>query len=259
MKKLLSMSFLFAALLAFTQSSTVEAQIVSGPPVAINKLPDLIVNDIIFETPTKVRVSVLNQGKGGSSSCYLALITEVKDAAITTKQRVWTIEIPALAAGKEFSNTIDVAPLTFSQGPWRALVDRSNTVKESDESNNQRKHFTYGGSVNAPMPDLQITAATLVDATTGEVSVEISNTGAGAAPSSKLRLIVWKMGKFEQQATKQVFVKVPAIEGLQKTTVKIKTGVPIISTKYSLFIDIGEQVKEKNEKNNWYEGEAGKS
>ena len=31
---------------------------------------------------------------------------------------------------------IDVSPLTQANGPWRATVDRSNTVKESNESNN---------------------------------------------------------------------------------------------------------------------------
>lgn len=266
MKSFLIMSFLVVVLFVLTLGQGVKAQIVSGPPIATNKLPDLIVSEIVFEKSgrTKIRVRVLNKGTAASSTCHLALMSQIgDDASITTKQRVWTIEFPALEPGKGLSQVINVLPLTQAHGSWKAVIDRSNVVKESNESNNQLEQaypgISFGGAVNVPMPDLQITNAVLTDATTGEVTVEISNTGEGPAKISKLRLIVWEMGQFERKPARQVFVKVSAINALQKTTVKITAGAPIISAKYSLFIDIGNEVTEKSEKNNRFEGEAGKS
>jgi hypothetical protein len=246
-------------LLMSGHSSGVGAQTISGPPHAV---PDLIVKEIVFDsTPNKIRVRVMNEGTGAASQCYLALVSGLgNDSSLGTK-RTWTIEIPELQAGKGFSNTIDVWPLTHSHGPWRAVVDRSNTVKESNESNNQLAYPPTGSdsSVKVRLADLQITRAVLIDTTTGEVSVEVSNKASGKAQPSILRLIVWEMGKFEQKEAKTVFVKVPMIGPFAKTNVKAKAGVPIISTKYSLFIDISNDVTETNENNNRFEGEAGKS
>lgn len=250
---------LFATLLCMI-ALNVRAQVVSGPPVATRTgLPDLVVKEISFEsTPDKIRVRVMNQGGTPSASCHLALMSMVgDDTSLGTKQRVWTIAIPALEPGKGFSNTIVVAPLTQSNGPWKALVDRSDSVKESNESNNQLIHRSAAASLR--LPDLRITRAVLIDATEGELSVEVSNDLTGTAGVSQLRLIVWEMGKFEKKSMKEVFVPVQGIGPLQKINVKIKAGVPIISQKFSLYIDIGNEVKERNENNNRYEGEAGKS
>src|SRR5256885_10047064 len=79
----------------------------------------------------------MNAGNAASTKCFLALTSLGGDASsLSTKQRAWTIPIPALEAGKGFSNVIDVSPLTQTNGPWKAAVDRSNTVKESNEENN---------------------------------------------------------------------------------------------------------------------------
>ena len=101
-------------------------------------LPDLVVVQISFEqSPSQIRVLVGNTGSGPSSSCYLALQSLVgNDPALGTKQRVWTIKVPALEARKGFTGVIDVSPLTQANGPWRATIDRSNTVRESNENNN---------------------------------------------------------------------------------------------------------------------------
>jgi CARDB protein len=250
------------SLCLFLGGLSVNAQVVTIPPVAKNNnLPDLVVKEILYDSaPDKIRVRVMNQGSGPSSICHLALVSMVgQDASLGTK-RVWSMEIPALQSGKGFSNTIVISPLTQSNGPWKAVVDRSNKVKESNESNNQLTYqLSIGGSVITPLPDLQITRAVLIDATNGEVSVEVTNSGAVLATASKLRLIVWEMQKFEKEIAKEAFVNVPSIGPAKKINVKIKAGVPIISTKFSLYIDIGEQVPEKNENNNRYEGEAGKS
>lgn len=267
MRRLLVIGLLFGALLLFVHVSGVEAHIVTRPLVAVDSLPDLVVKEIIFETSgrTKIRVRVLNQGTAPSSSCHLALISLVGEEQLhVTKQRVWTIEIPELQAGKGISHEINVYPLTQAQGPWKAVIDRSNTVKESNEGNNALQVAypaapSSEGAVKIRLPDLQITRAVLIDSTTGEVSVEVSNKGTGTAQTSTLRLIVWEMGKFEQKEAKTVFVTVPIVLPLKKVNVKAKAGVPVISTKWSLFIDIGNDVKEQNEQNNRYEGEAGKS
>jgi hypothetical protein len=78
-----------------------------------------------------------NAGSGPSTSCYLALQSLAgDDPSLGTKQRVWTIKVPALGPRKGFTEVIDVSPLTQANGPWRATIDRSNTVKESNETNN---------------------------------------------------------------------------------------------------------------------------
>lgn len=111
-------------------------------------------------------------------------------------------------------------------------------------------------------PDLVITSATLVDATEGIVSVVISNQPKqlpGGSRSSTLRLIVWEKGMFEKKYVTNVFAKVPKLAPGKSVTIKIKAGVPIIGTRYSLFVDINNEVKEWNENNNRWEGETGKS
>ena len=223
---------------------------------------DLIVTEIAFDqSASKIRIRVLNQGSGASRSCHLALQSLVGDAAsLGTKQRVWTIAIPALEPGKGFSNVIDVSPLSQTNGPWKATIDRSNAVAESNENNNT---LTYPRPNPGPFPpngrgaDLVIASFELTDPSNGEVKVEVANKGAGSSGGCTLRLIVWEPGKFERKEAKTVFVKVPALRAGQTTTVMAKASVPIINTKYSLYIDIGEDVKESNEENNRGEGEAG--
>ncbi len=107
--------------------------------------------------------------------------------------------------------------------------------------------------------DLIIQSAELVDSTAGTLKVILRNKGISQAEASTLRLIVWEIGKFEKKAAKQVFVEVPAIAGGKSKIVNVTAGVPIISTRYSLYADIGEKVSESNENNNRWEGEAGKS
>lgn len=113
----------------------------SPPPVndrSPTGLPDLVVVQISFEqSPSQIRVRVGNAGNAPSTSCYLSLQSLVgNDPSLGTKQRVWTITVPALDPRKGFTEVIDVSPLTQTNGPWRATIDRSNTVPESNENNN---------------------------------------------------------------------------------------------------------------------------
>ncbi len=104
--------------------------------------PDLVVSEIVFdESPGQIRVRIMNVGNAASSACFLALASGAKDdPSIGTKTRVWSINVPALEAGKGFSAVIDVSPLAQTNGPWKAIVDRSNSVKESNETNNSLIH-----------------------------------------------------------------------------------------------------------------------
>jgi hypothetical protein len=224
--------------------------------------PDLIVKQIVFEkSPSQIRVWVVNQGTGASSSCYLALQSLIgPDVSLPTKQRVWTIQIPALEAGKGFSNLIDVAPLTRANGPWSATVDRSNAVAESNENNNTLRYPMVNPGPVPPgyrRPDLVIAQFELTDPAHGLVWVEVANKGGGKAGPSKLRLIVWEPEKFEQQEAKTVFVKVRAIDAGGSVKFPVRAAVPMINTRYSMFIDISHEVAESNENNNRAEGEAG--
>ena len=240
-----------------------------GSPSPETSLPDLMVKEIAFDqqSPSQIHVRVINRGNAPSSKCFLALQSLAgDDPSLGTKKRAWTIEIPALEAGKGISKAIDVAPLTQTNGPWKATVDRSNTVAESDESNNTLMYPAR--SLTSPMgnpgpvatdglPDLVIARFKLVDPISGEVAVMVRNTGHGPAGASTLRLIVWEAGQFEQKEAKTVFVKVRPLAPGQATAVHVKAGVPIVNTKYSMFIDISEEVVESNEENNRAEGEAG--
>jgi hypothetical protein len=241
--------------------STSASQNYSPASDASNQ-PDLVVKEIaLAQAPSQIRVRVLNEGTGAAGSCHLALQSMLRnDPVVPTKQRVWTIEIPALPAGKGFSNVIDVTPLTQKDGPWSATVDRSNMVAESNENNNTLRYPKVnpgpvpGGYL---LPDLVIAQFELTNPAVGLVTVEVANKGGGPAGPSTLRLIVWEPGKFERQEAKTVFVKVRAIEAGGSVKFPVRVAVPIINTKYSIFIDISHAVAERNENNNRAEGEAG--
>jgi CARDB len=123
-------------------SGAVELAANGGQPTPAQPAPDLVVSEIIFEqSPAKIRVRVMNIGSAASASCFLALASGAgDDPSLGTKKRVWSIKVPALEAGKGFSTAVDVSPLTQTNGPWKAIVDRSDTVKESNETNNSLSH-----------------------------------------------------------------------------------------------------------------------
>jgi hypothetical protein len=127
---------------SITLSGAVELAASDGQPTPAQNAPDLVVTQILFEqSSAKIRVRVMNIGSAASTGCFLALASGAgDDPSLGTKKRVWSIQVPALQAGKGFSTVIDVSPLTQTSGPWKATVDRSNTVKESNETNNSLIH-----------------------------------------------------------------------------------------------------------------------
>ena len=105
----------------------------------VTLLPDLTVTGIYYETKVSaLRVRVMNQGNGDAKACHLALILLKSDGPSSPPIRVWTITIPPLKAHKGYSTTIDISPFTFVDHAFLARIDRSDEVKESDESNNDR-------------------------------------------------------------------------------------------------------------------------
>ena len=104
----------------------------------VTLLPDLTVTGIYYEMASTLRVRVMNQGNGNAKACHLALILLKNDSPTSPSIRVWTITIPPLKAHKGYSTTISIAPFTYADHAFLARIDRSDEVKELDESNNDR-------------------------------------------------------------------------------------------------------------------------
>src|SRR5439155_10951584 len=87
--------------------------------------PDLIVDNITFgdqTAPGNVRVHVTNQGNAASGECFLAFMSSKPMPAGQTEQRTWSAKVPAIAAGKSAYLRFSVAPLSQTDGPWKAMV-----------------------------------------------------------------------------------------------------------------------------------------
>lgn len=125
-----------AALTALTPSlPTVRAK--GGLPAA--PLPDYIVTDVSTSDYDTVKVRVKNQGVITAGPCYMALTIKTTDG----KRKVFSPKVNGLPPGQETEVTAKTG-LNLIQADYEALVDRSNSVKESDESNNTLKG-KFGG------------------------------------------------------------------------------------------------------------------
>lgn len=86
-----------------------------------------------------VKVRVKNQGTTAAAACYMA----IRVTPLGGTMKVFSPKIPALAAGQEVY--VDAATsFSLSQADYEAIVDRSNTVAESNEKNNSLKG-KFGG------------------------------------------------------------------------------------------------------------------
>jgi CARDB protein len=111
-----------------------------GPNTQVAVLPDLVVTGIEYDekSGSTIHVHVRNQGNGNAKACYLALMALKSNSQNSGPAKVWSVEIPALGAQKSFSTTIHISPFTYADRAFLARIDRSDQVKESDESNNDR-------------------------------------------------------------------------------------------------------------------------
>ena len=98
---------------------------------ALASLPDYIVVGVTTTDYDTAKVRVKNQGVITATPCYLALT--IKTSAGTTK--VFSPKVNGLAPGQETEVAVKTG-LDLIQADYKAMVDRSNTVKESDEANN---------------------------------------------------------------------------------------------------------------------------
>ena len=104
-------------------------------------LPDLVVLSVESANLESgvVKVVVKNQGAAPSAPFYLAL--RVQDRFVFSpalpKTKVFSPKIPGLRVGHQIELTVPTG-FSLSKFKYEAIADRSNTVQESDETNNRR-------------------------------------------------------------------------------------------------------------------------
>ena len=129
-------------LLAAAMASMTVAQ----PPVPATSnlptpaaLPDYIVTQVSTSDYDTVKVRVKNQGAITAGPCYMAITIKTTEGT----RKVFSPKVNGLAPAQETEVTAKTG-LNLIQADYEALVDRSNTVKESDETNNTLKG-KFGG------------------------------------------------------------------------------------------------------------------
>lgn len=104
-------------------------------------VPDLVVLSV--SSPNLdggvIRVRVKNQGNGPAAPCYMAL----RVIPLGGSLKVFSPAVPQLGPGQETVVSSQTGFL-LSQADYEAIVDRSNTVMESNETNNRLKG-KFGG------------------------------------------------------------------------------------------------------------------
>ena len=108
------------------------------PNTDVAVLPDLVVTSFDYPKPNTIRVQVMNEGGANSKPCFLALMVLKSDSISSDSDKVFSVAIPSLKAHKGYWATINIAPFTSTDRAFLARVDRSDQVKESNESNNDR-------------------------------------------------------------------------------------------------------------------------
>ena len=69
---------------------------------------------------------------------WLALMIMKGNGPASGHEKVWTVSVPALKVHKSYVATFHISPFKYADRAFTAVVDRSDEVKESDESNNER-------------------------------------------------------------------------------------------------------------------------
>ena len=108
------------------------------PNTQVAVLPDLVVTAFDYQKASTIRVQVMNEGSANSKACYLVLMVLKGTTPGSESEKVVNVAIPPLKAHKGYWTTINIAPFTYADHAFLARVDRSDQVKESNESNNDR-------------------------------------------------------------------------------------------------------------------------
>jgi hypothetical protein len=106
-------------------------------------LPDLVVMQATPDFNDGVTVRVKNQGDSAAASCYLALTITLYDNKTT---KVFSLQVPALGPRQETEVFVKTELKYLPGANFEAKVDRSNTTKESDETNNSLQG-TFGNFI----------------------------------------------------------------------------------------------------------------
>jgi subtilase family serine protease len=101
-------------------------------------LPDLVVTEISYDQTGSVRVQVMNEGNGNAKASHLALMIMKGSGPASGADKIWTVAVPVLKAHTGYSATFNISPFKYADRAFLARIDRSDEVKESDESNNDR-------------------------------------------------------------------------------------------------------------------------
>jgi subtilase family serine protease len=126
-KSILLVVFLLA--LAIAQPRATAMRNLSTPP----SLPDYIVVDVSTVDYDTVKVRVKNQGVVTAGPCYLAVTIKTTGG----KTKVFSPKVNGVQIGQETEVMVKTG-MDLVQADYKVVVDRSNTVKESDETNNTR-------------------------------------------------------------------------------------------------------------------------
>jgi hypothetical protein len=102
-------------------------------------LPDYIVTNVTTSDYDTLKVRVKNQGVITGGPCYMAITIKTTGGKI----KVFSPKMNGLPPGQETELSVKTG-MDLIQANYEALVDRSNTVKESDETNNTLKG-KFGG------------------------------------------------------------------------------------------------------------------
>lgn len=119
-------------------SSQQNANRMPKPNTQTAVLPDLVVTEISYDKTGAVLVQVMNQGNAKANPSHLALMIMKGNGPASGADKVWTVAVPALKAHKGYSATFNISPFKYADRAFLARIDRSDEVKESDESNNDR-------------------------------------------------------------------------------------------------------------------------
>jgi subtilase family serine protease len=131
------------AAVTIAQPNRQPVSTLSATPAA----PDLIVLSVTAAGPAganagTVTVRVKNQGDASAAPCYMAIrITTQKGDTQGDKTKVYSPKVPALSPGQETEVVGQTEFITsvLKKADYEVTVDRSNTVKESNENNNTLK------------------------------------------------------------------------------------------------------------------------
>ncbi len=242
--------------------------------VPLEPLADLIVTSVtpattsaVLNTPMNFSVVVKNQGGSTASNFVVTLYNNPSGTPFSSSfnnnaSPTRSVTVGSLAAGQ--STTLNITTTytsTGSRGTY-VLVDSTQVVKESNESNNSFGPIAINVvSTPVSLPDLLITSATpstsspAVNATV-TYTVTVKNQGGSTASNFVVTVFNNPGGtpftsSFNNNSSPTSSVTVGSLAAGQSTTLKINTAYSSAGSRGTyVLVDSTQVVKESNENNN---------